>query len=65
MRLTVLVCGVLVVSGLMAFFVAVRGEEETLVPNVVAEDLLAAIGMLQEKSLAPRVEGLLAALEGA
>ena len=57
MRLTVLVCGVLVVSGLIAFFVAVRGEEETLIPNVVAEDLLAAISMLQEKSLAPRVEG--------
>ena len=56
-RLTVLVCGVLVVSGLIAFFVAVRGEEETLIPNVVAEDLLAAISMLQEKSLAPRVEG--------
>ena len=57
MRLTVLICGVLVASGLIAFFVAVRGEEETLVPNVVAEDLLAAISMLQEKSLAPRVEG--------
>ena len=56
-RLTVLVCAVLVVSGLIAFFVAVRGEEETLIPNVVAEDLLAAISMLQEKSLAPRVEG--------
>ena len=57
MLLTVLICGVLVVSGLIAFFVAVRGEEETLVPNVVSEDLLAAISMLQEKSLAPRVEG--------
>ena len=57
MLLTVLICSVLVVSGLIAFFAAVRGEEETLVPNVVAEDLLAAIGMLQEKSLAPRVEG--------
>ena len=55
--LTVLICGALVASGLVAFFVAVRGEEETLVPNVVAEDLLAAMSMLQEKSLAPRVEG--------
>ena len=55
--LTVLICGALVVSGLIAFFVAVRGEDETLVPNVVAEDLLAAMSMLQEKSLAPRVEG--------
>ena len=57
MLLTVLICGALVVSGLIAFFVAVRGEEETLVPNVVSEDLLAAISMLQEKALAPRVEG--------
>jgi beta-lactam-binding protein with PASTA domain len=55
--LTVLICGVLVVSGLIAFFITVRGEEETLVPNVVAADLLEALGMLQEKSLAPRVEG--------
>ena len=55
--LTVLICTVLVVSGLIAFFVTVRGEEETLVPNVVAEDLLAAMGRLQEKALAPRVEG--------
>ena len=57
MLLTVLICSVLVVSALIAFFATVRGEEETLVPNVVAEDLLAAISMLQEKSLAPRVEG--------
>ena len=57
MLLTVLICSVLAVSGLIAFFAAVRGEEETLVPNVVAADLLAAISMLQEKSLAPRVEG--------
>lgn len=55
--LTVLICTVLVVSGLIAFFVTVRGEEETLVPDVVAEDLLAAMGLLQEKALAPRVEG--------
>lgn len=54
---TVLICTVLVVSGLIAFFVTVRGEEETLVPNVVAEDLLAAMSRLQEKALAPRVEG--------
>ena len=53
---TVIVSGLLVVSGLIAFFVSVRGEEETLVPNVVAEDLLGAMNLLQEKSLAPRVE---------
>ena len=55
--LTVLICAVLVVSGLIAFFVTVRGEEETLVPDVVASDLLAALGLLQEKALAPRVQG--------
>lgn len=59
--LAVLICAVLVASGLIAFFATLRGAEETLVPDVVAEDLLAAMGLLQEKSLAPRVEGRISA----
>ena len=59
--LAALICAVLVASGLIAFFATLRGAEETLVPDVVAEDLLAAMGRLQEKSLAPRVEGRISA----
>ena len=54
---TLAVSGLLVASGLVAFFVVVRGEEETVVPDVIAADLLEATVMLQEKALAPRVEG--------
>ena len=54
---TVAVSALLVASGLVAFFVVVRGEEQTLVPDVIAADLLDALVLLQEKALAPRVEG--------
>ncbi len=54
---TIAVIALLVASGLVAFFVVARGEEETLVPDVIAADLLDAMVMLQEKALAPRVEG--------
>ena len=47
----------LVGSGLAAFFLVVRGEEETLVPDVTGEELLDALVLVQEKALAPRVEG--------
>ena len=53
----VVVSAFLVTSGLVAFFVVVRGEEETLVPDVMGEDLLDALVLVQEKALAPRVEG--------
>jgi beta-lactam-binding protein with PASTA domain len=42
-------------SGLVAFFLSLRGEERTLVPNVVEMDLPAALMKLQEKELYPRV----------
>ncbi len=42
-------------SGLVAFFLSLRGEERTLVPNVVEMDLAAALMKLQEKELYPRV----------
>ena len=54
---TLAVSALLVASGLVAFFVVARGEEETLVPDVIAADLLDAMVRLQEKALAPRVEG--------
>jgi beta-lactam-binding protein with PASTA domain len=53
---TLAVSVLLVASGIVAFFVVVRGEEEILVPDVAAADLLDALVMLQEKALAPRVE---------
>ncbi|MDX9897551.1 MAG: PASTA domain-containing protein [Spirochaetia bacterium] len=42
-------------SGLIAFFLALRGEEQTLVPNVVDMELSSALVKLQEKELYPRV----------
>ncbi len=42
-------------SGLIAFFLALRGEEQTLVPDVVDMELSSALVKLQEKELYPRV----------
>jgi len=42
-------------SGVIAFFFTLRGEEQTLVPNVVDMELSAALVKLQEKELYPRV----------
>jgi len=42
-------------SGVIAFFLALRGEEQTLVPNVVDMELSMALVKLQEKELYPRV----------
>ena len=42
-------------SGLIAFFLALRGEEQTLVPDVVDLELSSALVKLQEKELYPRV----------
>ena len=41
-------------SGLIAFFLALRGEEQTLVPDVVDMELSSALVKLQEKELYPR-----------
>lgn len=38
------------------FFLALRGEEETMVPQVVGKDLATALLELQEKELAPYVQ---------
>lgn len=43
------------VSGIIAFFLTLRGAEQTLVPNVVNLELSAALVKLQEKELYPRI----------
>ena len=45
----------MVVSGLTAFFLAIRGEEQTLVPDVNGMELAQALVKLQEKELYPRI----------
>jgi beta-lactam-binding protein with PASTA domain len=55
--LAVLTAAVLIATAAVTFFAMVRGEEETQVPAIIGEDLLAAMEQLQEKGLVPRVEG--------
>lgn len=55
--LALLIAAVLLATGVVAFFVSVRGEDETQVPAIVGEDLLAGMEQLQEKGLVARVEG--------
>lgn len=43
------------VSGLVAFFLALEGQEKTLVPSVTDLELSAALVKLQEKELYPRI----------
>ncbi|OHD23991.1 MAG: hypothetical protein A2Y38_03170 [Spirochaetes bacterium GWB1_59_5] len=43
------------VSGIIAFFLTLRGEEQTLVPKVVDMELASALVKLQEKELYPRI----------
>ncbi len=52
-----LIAAVLVASAAVAFFISVRGEEETQVPEIVGHNLLAAMERLQERGLVSRVEG--------
>ncbi len=49
------VIAIMVLSGLIAFFLSIRGEEQTLVPNVSGMELTAALIKLQEKELYPRI----------
>lgn len=55
----VLILGLLILlflSFMLSFFVAVRGAEKTLVPNVVGVKLIDALIDLQEKELYPRIQ---------
>jgi beta-lactam-binding protein with PASTA domain len=51
--------GILVFAGIIAvavFFIAVRGAEQTMVPDVTGKDLTAALLELQVKELYPRIQ---------
>lgn len=52
-----LIVAILVAAAAVAFFISVRGEEETQVPEIVGHNLLAAMERLQERGLIARVEG--------
>ena len=54
--LAMVIAVVLVATAIAAFFISVRGEEETQVPAVVGEDLGSALLQLQEKGLVPKYE---------
>lgn len=54
-----LIIGVLVLAGLVAvavFFVAVRGGEQTMIPDVQGKELTEALMELQVKELYPRIQ---------
>ena len=54
-----LVAGLVVFTGIIAvfvFFIAVRGAEQTMVPNVVGRELTEAMLELQAKELYPRLQ---------
>jgi beta-lactam-binding protein with PASTA domain len=54
-----LVAGLVVFTGIIAvfvFFIAIRGAEQTMVPNVVNKELTAALLELQAKELYPRLQ---------
>jgi beta-lactam-binding protein with PASTA domain len=54
-----LAVGILVFVGMIAlsvFFIAVRGKEQVMVPDVAGKELTAALLELQEKELYPRIQ---------
>jgi len=54
-----LLAGLVAFMGLVAvfvFFIAVRGEEQTMVPNVIGKELTEALLELQAKELYPRLQ---------
>jgi beta-lactam-binding protein with PASTA domain len=50
------IIGLMVLVGLLTFSLAVRGQEQTLVPNVTGKDLVTALVEMQEKELYPRLQ---------
>jgi beta-lactam-binding protein with PASTA domain len=46
----------MIVFGVIAFWISVRGKEEVLVPKVEQEELITALSELQEKELYPRIQ---------
>jgi beta-lactam-binding protein with PASTA domain len=50
------IIGLMILVGLVTFSIAVRGQEETLVPNVQGKDLATALIELQGKELYPDIQ---------
>ncbi len=50
------IIGLMIVVGFATFALAVRGQEQTMVPNVAGKDLVAALLELQERELYARVQ---------
>ncbi len=50
------IIGLMIIISLLTFAIAVRGGEQTLVPNVKGKDLVAALQDLQAKGLYPTVQ---------
>ena len=48
--------GLMFVVGFATFYLSVRGEEETLVPDIRGKEIVSALVELQDKELYPRVE---------
>ena len=46
----------MLLAGIVAFMVSVRGQEQTMVPNVIGNDLENALVSLQEKELYPHIQ---------
>ncbi len=46
----------MIIAGLVAFFVSLRGSEETLVPKLTGKDLIPALLELQGKDLYPEIQ---------
>ncbi len=46
----------MIIAGIVAFFIALRGPEETLVPKLMGKDLIPALLELQEKDLYPEIQ---------
>jgi eukaryotic-like serine/threonine-protein kinase len=50
------IIGLMILVGAITFSIAVRGQEETLVPNVQGKELVAALVELQNKELYPDIQ---------
>ncbi len=46
----------MIIAGLVAFFISLRGPEETLVPKLIGKDLIPALLELQDKDLYPEIQ---------
>ncbi|MCD6121970.1 MAG: PASTA domain-containing protein [Spirochaetales bacterium] len=54
--LFVTVFTLMVVAGIIAFSLSVKGAEETLVPNIVGKDIISGLVDLQSKELYPKIQ---------